>query len=136
MKMSSFFSLLVLVSRIFACNIFRYIDFLVGRAGRYKSKFPTGEVTCLDRNDLPLLHSSLNSPSPILEVRIVFLFRMISLHSRLSMTISRAVMQQAGLFPSFDLIHMFSQLHPTYGLQHILVGPFSRLFWFGKFDLC
>ncbi|XP_054823768.1 DExH-box ATP-dependent RNA helicase DExH16, mitochondrial-like [Prosopis cineraria] len=38
-----------------------------GRAGRYGSKFPTGEVTCFDAEDLPLLHSSLNSPSPTLE---------------------------------------------------------------------
>lgn len=41
---------------------------IVGRAGRYGSKFPMGEVTCLDADDLPLLHSSLKSPSPILEV--------------------------------------------------------------------
>lgn len=46
------------------CDLF----FLIGRAGRYGSSFPVGEVTCLDANDLPLLHSSLNSPSPILEV--------------------------------------------------------------------
>lgn len=40
----------------------------VGRAGRYGSKFPVGEVTCIDAEDLPLLHSSLKSPSPTLEV--------------------------------------------------------------------
>ncbi|KAF3771959.1 DExH-box ATP-dependent RNA helicase DExH16 [Nymphaea thermarum] len=40
---------------------------IAGRAGRYGSKFPNGEVTCLDGEDLPLLHSSLRSPSPILE---------------------------------------------------------------------
>ncbi|XP_047946245.1 DExH-box ATP-dependent RNA helicase DExH16, mitochondrial-like [Salvia hispanica] len=67
---------------------------IAGRAGRYKSKFPIGEVTCLKADDLPLLHSSLSSPSPTLE--------------------------QAGLFPSFDLIVMFSRLHPTYGLKQIL----------------
>ncbi|XP_057783389.1 DExH-box ATP-dependent RNA helicase DExH16, mitochondrial-like isoform X1 [Salvia miltiorrhiza] len=67
---------------------------IAGRAGRYKSKFPVGEVTCLKADDLPLLHSSLSSPSPTLE--------------------------QAGLFPSFDLLLMFSRLHPTYGLQQIL----------------
>lgn len=39
-----------------------------GRAGRYGSNCPVGEVTCMDAEDLPLLHSSLNSPSPILEV--------------------------------------------------------------------
>lgn len=42
--------------------------FLTGRAGRYGSKFPVGEVTCLNADDLPLLHSSLESPSPTLEV--------------------------------------------------------------------
>ncbi|XP_075477018.1 DExH-box ATP-dependent RNA helicase DExH16, mitochondrial isoform X2 [Primulina tabacum] len=67
---------------------------IAGRAGRYRSKFPVGEVTCLDSEDLPLLHSSLSSPSPIIE--------------------------QAGLFPSFDLLLMYSRLHPSYGLHQIL----------------
>lgn len=67
---------------------------IAGRAGRYGSKYPVGEVTCLDRNDLPLLHYSLNTPSPIIE--------------------------QAGLFPSFDLLHMYSLQHPRTGLFHIL----------------
>ncbi|KAL3642002.1 RNA helicase [Castilleja foliolosa] len=67
---------------------------IAGRAGRYKSKFPVGEVTCLDRNDIPLLLSSLSSPSPTIE--------------------------QAGLFPNFDLLLMYSLLHPTYGLHQIL----------------
>ncbi|KAH6757117.1 ATP-dependent RNA helicase [Perilla frutescens var. hirtella] len=67
---------------------------IAGRAGRYKSKYPVGEVTCLKSADLPLLHSSLSSPSPTLE--------------------------QAGLFPTFDLLLLFSRLHPTYGLQQIL----------------
>ncbi|KAJ8768473.1 hypothetical protein K2173_021626 [Erythroxylum novogranatense] len=67
---------------------------IAGRAGRYGSKFPTGEVTCLDVDDLPLLHTSLNSPSPILE--------------------------RAGLFPTFDLMYMYSRLHPRKGLYQIL----------------
>lgn len=44
---------------------------LIGRAGRYGSKFPVGEVTCMDAEDLPLLHSSLNCPSPTLEVNML-----------------------------------------------------------------
>ncbi|KAL4284378.1 hypothetical protein GQ457_16G029050 [Hibiscus cannabinus] len=67
---------------------------IAGRAGRYGSKFPWGEVTCLDATDLPLLHSSLKSASPILE--------------------------QAGVFPSFDLIYMYSRLKPKRGLYRIL----------------
>ncbi|XP_051152845.1 DExH-box ATP-dependent RNA helicase DExH16, mitochondrial isoform X2 [Andrographis paniculata] len=67
---------------------------IAGRAGRYKSKFPTGEVTCLSAADLPLLHSALSSPSPVI--------------------------QQAGLFPNFDLLFMYSRLHPTYSLHQIL----------------
>ncbi|GAA0152596.1 DNA metabolism protein [Lithospermum erythrorhizon] len=67
---------------------------IAGRAGRYGSKFPVGKVTCLDADDLPLLHSSLKSPSPIIE--------------------------QAGLFPSFDLLYMYSCQHPKRGLYHIL----------------
>ncbi|CAK9154409.1 unnamed protein product [Ilex paraguariensis] len=67
---------------------------IAGRAGRYGSKFPVGEVTCLDAEDLPLLHSSLNSPSPILE--------------------------RAGLFPTFDFLFMYSRIHPKSGLHQIL----------------
>ncbi|XWS13679.1 hypothetical protein CRYUN_Cryun36dG0059000 [Craigia yunnanensis] len=67
---------------------------IAGRAGRYGSKFPVGEVTCLNADDLPLLHSSLKSASPILE--------------------------QAGLFPSFDLMFMYSRLQPKRGLYQIL----------------
>ncbi|KAJ6356493.1 hypothetical protein OIU78_004566 [Salix suchowensis] len=71
---------------------------IAGRAGRYGSDFPVGEVTCLHADDLPLLHSSLTSPSPILEC--------------------------AGLFPTFDLIFMYSRLHPKKGLYWIMVGYF------------
>lgn len=67
---------------------------IAGRAGRYGSKFPVGEVTCLHADDLPLLHSSLESPSPTLE--------------------------SAGLFPTFDLMYMYSRLHPECGLYQIL----------------
>ncbi|OMO85654.1 hypothetical protein COLO4_21524 [Corchorus olitorius] len=67
---------------------------IAGRAGRYGSKFPEGQVTCLDADDLPLLHSSLKSTSPILE--------------------------QAGLLPSFDLMFMYSRLQPKRGLYQIL----------------
>lgn len=67
---------------------------IAGRAGRYGSRFPVGEVTCLDAEDLPLLHSSLTSPSPILE--------------------------KAGLFPSFDLLSLYSNLHPKEGIYQIL----------------
>ncbi|TVU45058.1 hypothetical protein EJB05_04528 [Eragrostis curvula] len=67
---------------------------IAGRAGRYGSKFPIGEVTCLDAGDLPLLHSSLNSPSPIIK--------------------------RAGLFPTFDLLSLYSRLHGTDFFQPIL----------------
>ncbi|XP_059293855.1 ATP-dependent RNA helicase SUV3, mitochondrial isoform X1 [Lycium ferocissimum] len=67
---------------------------IAGRAGRYKSKFSVGEVTCLEADDLPLLHSSLDAPSPVLE--------------------------RAGLFPNFDLLYMYSRLHPKHGLHEIL----------------
>ncbi|KAK3040549.1 hypothetical protein RJ639_028995 [Escallonia herrerae] len=65
-----------------------------GRAGRYQSKFPVGEVTCLHRKDLPLLHEALDSPSPTLE--------------------------RAGLFPTYDLLFMYSRLHLNCGLYQIL----------------
>lgn len=67
---------------------------IAGRSGRYGSKYPMGEVTCLDAEDLPLLHSSLKSASPTL--------------------------QQAGVFPSFDFIYMYSRLQQKRGLYQIL----------------
>ncbi|KAI3837614.1 hypothetical protein MKX03_029739 [Papaver bracteatum] len=67
---------------------------IAGRAGRYGSKFPRGEVTCINGEDLPLLHSALGSPSPILEC--------------------------AGLFPTFDLLYLYSRLHPNAGFHQIL----------------
>ncbi|KAL1220666.1 DExH-box ATP-dependent RNA helicase DExH16 [Cardamine amara subsp. amara] len=67
---------------------------IAGRAGRFQSKFPIGEVTCLYKEDLPLLHSSLKSPSPLIE--------------------------RAGLFPTFDLLSRYSQAHPKHGLYQIL----------------
>ncbi|XP_019421241.1 PREDICTED: DExH-box ATP-dependent RNA helicase DExH16, mitochondrial isoform X2 [Lupinus angustifolius] len=67
---------------------------IAGRAGRYGSIFPVGEVTCIDAEDLPLLHSSLNAPSPILE--------------------------HAGLLPSYDLLYMYSRLHPNNGFYQVL----------------
>ncbi|KFK43741.1 hypothetical protein AALP_AA1G166600 [Arabis alpina] len=67
---------------------------IAGRAGRFRSKFPVGEVTCLHKDDLPLLHSSLMSPSPLIE--------------------------RAGLFPTFDLLLRYSQAHPKHGLYKIL----------------
>ncbi|OVA05418.1 Helicase [Macleaya cordata] len=67
---------------------------IAGRAGRYGSKFPHGEVTCINAEDLPLLHSSLESPSPVLE--------------------------RAGLFPTFDLLYLYSRLYPKAGLHPIL----------------
>ncbi|KAK6913969.1 Suv3, C-terminal domain 1 [Dillenia turbinata] len=68
---------------------------IAGRAGRYGSKFPTGEVTCIDSEDLSLLHSSLESPSPVLE--------------------------SAGLFPTYDLLHLYSRAHATNSIHQILV---------------
>ncbi|XP_010449989.1 PREDICTED: DExH-box ATP-dependent RNA helicase DExH16, mitochondrial-like [Camelina sativa] len=67
---------------------------IAGRAGRFQSKFPIGEVTCLRKEDLPLLHASLKSPSPLLE--------------------------RAGLFPTFDLLCRYSLAHPKHGLYQIL----------------
>ncbi|KAH7666209.1 RNA helicase protein [Dioscorea alata] len=64
---------------------------IAGRAGRFGSKYPAGEVTCLHEGDLPLLHSSLASPSPVLK--------------------------QAGLFPTFDLLSLYSRLHSTTSLH-------------------
>ncbi|KAK9083755.1 hypothetical protein Scep_030226 [Stephania cephalantha] len=67
---------------------------IAGRAGRYGSRFPNGEVTCLNKEDLPSIHSALESSSPFLE--------------------------RAGLFPAFDLLLSYSRLHPTRSFNAIL----------------
>lgn len=59
---------------------------IAGRAGRYGSLFPNGEVTCLLERDLPLIHSALKATTPSLKA--------------------------AGLFPSFDMLAQYSRLHP------------------------
>ncbi|KAH9295761.1 hypothetical protein KI387_039349, partial [Taxus chinensis] len=65
-----------------------------GRAGRYGSLFPNGEVTCMSEEDLCLLRSSLKAPSPYLKA--------------------------AGLFPSFDILALYSRLHPEYTFYSVL----------------
>ena len=50
-------------------------------------------------------------------------------------------MQLAGLFPTFDLMHMYSLVHPTNSLYQILVGFHSTIFvffvfFFGIFCIC
>ncbi|RZS11152.1 hypothetical protein BHM03_00042497 [Ensete ventricosum] len=84
----------------------------LGRAGRYGSKFSSGEVTCIDAEDLPLLHSSLKSSSPLLEHYVLC----IPLGTGLSF-----VLQRAGLFPTFDLLSLYSRLHSRMGFHGILV---------------
>lgn len=75
----------------------------LGRAGRYGSKFPVGEVTCLNGKDLPLLHSSLNAASPVLEVTILFVHLVTSgiekncikaPYQRLKITVHRPLINQ------------------------------------------
>ena len=39
-------------------------------------------------------------------------------------------MQLAGLFPTFDLMYMYSLVHPTNSLHQILVGFHSTFFFF------
>ncbi|KAI4369644.1 hypothetical protein MLD38_018065 [Melastoma candidum] len=73
---------------------------IAGRAGRFGSKYPVGEVTCVDNEDLQMLHSAINAPSPTLE--------------------------RAGLFPHYDLILMFSHLHPKAGFRQILEHFFEN----------
>ncbi|KAH8943386.1 hypothetical protein BDL97_13G049000 [Sphagnum fallax] len=67
---------------------------IAGRAGRYGSKFPEGAVTCLDKEDLPLLHHSLATLTCPLEA--------------------------AGLFPSFDLLALYSASHPNMTFSAVL----------------
>ncbi|KAL8153698.1 hypothetical protein V2J09_011458 [Rumex salicifolius] len=69
---------------------------IAGRAGRFGSIYPAGEVTCAHEEDLPLLHSSLSSSSPDIE--------------------------RAGLFPTYDLLHMYSKAKLQNGIYKILVG--------------
>jgi hypothetical protein len=59
-------SVWILDHTLYSVHLNAYIH--AGRAGRYGSNFPLGEVTCMYGDDLPLLHSALDSPSPILQV--------------------------------------------------------------------
>jgi ATP-dependent RNA helicase SUPV3L1/SUV3 len=74
---------------------------IAGRAGRYGSKFPEGAVTCLDKEDLPLLHHSLATLTCPLEA--------------------------AGLFPSFDLLALYSASHPNMTFSAVLEKLWPRL---------
>ncbi|CAM6091766.1 unnamed protein product [Calypogeia fissa] len=67
---------------------------IAGRAGRFGSMFPNGEVTCLISEDLPLLHGSLSTPSIPLKA--------------------------AGLLPAFDFFALYSTLHPDMTFAEIL----------------
>ncbi|KAK2980626.1 hypothetical protein RJ640_011434, partial [Escallonia rubra] len=110
-----------------------------GRAGRYQSKFPVGEVTCLHRKDLPLLHEALDSPSPTLErtlkieqMHAATIIPYVTLHQATrrnpqlgkgesrSLPLLHGVSQRAGLFPTYDLLFMYSRLHLNRGLYQIL----------------
>ncbi|RWW04788.1 hypothetical protein GW17_00031968 [Ensete ventricosum] len=154
----------------------------LGRAGRYGSKFSSGEVTCIDAEDLPLLHSSLKSSSPLLELGSVEFALVGSIKptnasiiasstlfplanrdyaaacryrcpplsiaavaarrcsplplplsllllsvssflevSHLAYLLLSFVLQRAGLFPTFDLLSLYSRLHSRMGFHGILV---------------
>lgn len=67
---------------------------IAGRAGRYGSRFPEGEVTCLKEEDLPLLYESLEAPTIPVEA--------------------------AGLFPTYDLLALYSRLHPDLTFADVL----------------
>lgn len=38
-------------------------------------------------------------------------------------------MQRAGLFPTFDLMNMYSRLHPRSGFYEILVGSYLDFYF-------
>ncbi|XP_057823813.2 ATP-dependent RNA helicase SUV3, mitochondrial isoform X2 [Cryptomeria japonica] len=59
---------------------------IAGRAGRYGSLFPNGEVTCMLEEDLCKIHSALKATSSCLKA--------------------------AGLFPTFDILALYSRQHP------------------------
>eukprot|EP00898_Chlorokybus_atmophyticus_P007868 jgi/Chlat1/8082/Chrsp75S07542 len=59
---------------------------IAGRAGRFSSRYPTGVVTCMDEEDLPFIKEALATPSEPL--------------------------QSAGLFPTFELLELYSAQHP------------------------
>ncbi|KAE8728160.1 ATP-dependent RNA helicase SUV3 [Hibiscus syriacus] len=90
---------------------------IAGRAGRYGSKFPWGEVTCLDAEDLPLLHSSLKSTSPILEkVAAVIDGLPLSLQDKYTFCISPVDMNDEI---SSQGLTQFAQNYAKRGLVHL-----------------
>jgi hypothetical protein len=142
--------------------------FCVGWAGRYGSKFPEGAVTCLDKEDLPLLHHSLTALTRPLEVMnntymkaspnnkgLILLFQSRSLAKKVGIEnkVSHGlgssflnllwrkiwhvellvVFKAAGLFPSFDLLALYSASHPNMTFSAVMV--FFYLFFIELCDL-
>lgn len=83
---------------------------IAGRAGRYRSRFPEGEVTCLKEGDLPLLHESLEAPTVLVKA--------------------------AGLFPSSDLLALYSKLHPNLTFATLLEDFSTKAQLSSYYTLC
>ncbi|GAQ77657.1 ATP-dependent RNA helicase [Klebsormidium nitens] len=67
---------------------------IAGRAGRFASQYPEGEVTCLEPRDLGALKYLLKQPPETIT--------------------------EAGLFPTFDQLQLFATRRPNWSLNRIL----------------
>ncbi|CAN0899444.1 DExH-box ATP-dependent RNA helicase DExH16, mitochondrial [Linum grandiflorum] len=75
------------------------------RANRYGSKFHIGDNTCFDGYDVPLLHSALQSPSPLIERAEKFdLSELLSNHVdafKLCFNCYNVLSHERGIFPNY-----------------------------------
>ncbi|BDA48563.1 ATP-dependent RNA helicase SUV3L, mitochondrial [Coccomyxa sp. Obi] len=67
---------------------------IAGRAGRYGSRYASGQVTCLNEADMAFLHASLEAENPVLE--------------------------RACLFPRYQQLALFAEQHPDLNLADAL----------------
>ncbi|EFJ16330.1 hypothetical protein SELMODRAFT_114130 [Selaginella moellendorffii] len=83
---------------------------IAGRAGRFKSKYPVGEVTCLKGSDIAHLHRALATPTPAVVA--------------------------AGVFPTFDQIGLYCTFYPNFPFSAILEKFIATVTLSSMFFLC
>ncbi len=83
-----------------------------GRAGRFSSVFKEGEVTTMQRDDLPVLKEIMGKPIDPIEVRVILSIRKVNMLFGKGFIICWFLIhswsQTAGLHPTAEQIEMFA----------------------------
>lgn len=114
---------------------------IAGRAGRFSSVFKEGEVTTMQRDDLPVLKEILGKPIEPIEVRIVLKFsvRVSCLFcfyfwyfkydgEFVSWSLYLFKSKIAGLHPTAEQIEMFAYHLPQATLSNLIVGAHIKIY--------